>query len=162
MAQCPCGSGKTYKTCCEPVISGKQAAATAEALLRARYTAFTRADIKFIENSHAANTRGQLDLTGMEQWARSSEWKGLEVMHVETQSDDKAEIEFKAYYRVQNKDCVLHEIGEFARKQGNWFYVDGRLPEIKQYIREAPKLGRNDPCSCGSGKKYKKCCALAA
>jgi uncharacterized protein YecA (UPF0149 family) len=25
------------------------------------------------------------------------------------------------------------------------------------YRREEPKLGRNDPCSCGSGKKYKKC-----
>jgi preprotein translocase subunit SecA len=24
--------------------------------------------------------------------------------------------------------------------------------------REAPKVGRNDPCPCGSGKKYKKCC----
>jgi SEC-C motif domain protein len=35
------------------------------------------------------------------------------------------------------------------------------LPNAKQYVREAPKLGRNDPCSCGSGKKYKKCCAAA-
>jgi uncharacterized protein YecA (UPF0149 family) len=25
------------------------------------------------------------------------------------------------------------------------------------YRREAPKLGRNDPCHCGSGRKYKKC-----
>ncbi|WP_226912635.1 SEC-C metal-binding domain-containing protein, partial [Halomonas sp. 3D7M] len=24
--------------------------------------------------------------------------------------------------------------------------------------REGPKVGRNDPCSCGSGKKYKQCC----
>jgi uncharacterized protein YecA (UPF0149 family) len=27
---------------------------------------------------------------------------------------------------------------------------------------EAPKVGRNDPCPCGSGKKYKKCCLNAA
>ncbi len=26
------------------------------------------------------------------------------------------------------------------------------------FRREAPKVGRNDPCPCGSGKKYKKCC----
>lgn len=26
------------------------------------------------------------------------------------------------------------------------------------YVRETPKIGRNEPCSCGSGKKYKKCC----
>ena len=28
----------------------------------------------------------------------------------------------------------------------------------KTIVREAPKVGRNDPCPCGSGKKYKKCC----
>jgi preprotein translocase subunit SecA len=26
------------------------------------------------------------------------------------------------------------------------------------YVREQPKIGRNEPCPCGSGKKYKKCC----
>lgn len=26
------------------------------------------------------------------------------------------------------------------------------------YQRETKKIGRNDPCPCGSGKKYKKCC----
>lgn len=26
------------------------------------------------------------------------------------------------------------------------------------YVRPEPKIGRNDPCPCGSGKKYKKCC----
>jgi hypothetical protein len=29
---------------------------------------------------------------------------------------------------------------------------------LEPYIRPAPKIGRNDPCPCGSGKKYKKCC----
>jgi uncharacterized protein YecA (UPF0149 family) len=32
------------------------------------------------------------------------------------------------------------------------------LPEVKQVVRQGPKIGRNDPCPCGSGKKYKKCC----
>ncbi len=30
--------------------------------------------------------------------------------------------------------------------------------EESAYVRESPKIGRNDPCPCGSGKKYKKCC----
>jgi preprotein translocase subunit SecA len=36
----------------------------------------------------------------------------------------------------------------------------GQLPEekIETYHRDAPKVGRNDQCPCGSGKKYKKCC----
>ena len=30
--------------------------------------------------------------------------------------------------------------------------------KVKTIVNEAPKVGRNDPCPCGSGKKYKKCC----
>ena len=33
-----------------------------------------------------------------------------------------------------------------------------KLPKIAPVKREAPQVGRNDPCPCGSGKKYKKCC----
>lgn len=32
--------------------------------------------------------------------------------------------------------------------------VDSNIP----YMRAGPKIGRNDPCPCGSGKKYKRCC----
>ena len=35
-------------------------------------------------------------------------------------------------------------------------------PVVKPIVREAPKVGRNDPCPCGSGKKYKKCCGVNA
>ncbi len=37
---------------------------------------------------------------------------------------------------------------------------EGQLPPEQQrpYKREVPKVGRNEPCPCGSGKKYKKCC----
>ena len=31
-------------------------------------------------------------------------------------------------------------------------------PGIEQVVRNGPKIGRNDPCPCGSGKKFKKCC----
>ena len=30
---------------------------------------------------------------------------------------------------------------------------------LKPILRDTPKIGRNDPCVCGSGKKYKKCCS---
>jgi len=32
------------------------------------------------------------------------------------------------------------------------------IPRKETYRREAPKIGRNDPCPCESGKKFKKCC----
>ncbi len=41
-------------------------------------------------------------------------------------------------------------------------HMEPRLPEIARYVRriEEGTAGRNDPCPCGSGKKYKKCCGL--
>jgi preprotein translocase subunit SecA len=38
----------------------------------------------------------------------------------------------------------------------------GEGARVKTIVREAPKVGRNDPCPCGSGKKYKKCCGVNA
>ena len=37
-------------------------------------------------------------------------------------------------------------------------YEDDEEPIIQPIRREQPKIGRNDPCPCGSGRKYKKCC----
>jgi len=50
------------------------------------------------------------------------------------------------YKKIRPKNAVFH---------GEEFYDDD---DEKPYIRESPKVGRNDPCPCGSGKKYKKCC----
>jgi len=45
-----------------------------------------------------------------------------------------------------------------VRESGTWCYAGGRVIGVDPYRREEPKIGRNEPCSCGSGKKYKKCC----
>ena len=34
--------------------------------------------------------------------------------------------------------------------------------KAETFVKTGPDVGRNDPCTCGSGKKYKKCCALKA
>ncbi len=46
---------------------------------------------------------------------------------------------------------------EQARMAGS-----GDLQTVQQVVRGAAKIGRNDPCPCGSGKKYKKCCGANA
>ena len=48
---CPCGSGKTYSECCEPIIKGKTKAPSAEACMRARYTSYVKHEIDYIINS---------------------------------------------------------------------------------------------------------------
>jgi hypothetical protein len=40
--------------------------------------------------------------------------------------------------------------------------VGGDDASVKTVRRDEPKVGRNDPCPCGSGKKYKKCHGAAA
>ena len=41
--------------------------------------------------------------------------------------------------------------------------AEANAPVAQQtVVREGKKVGRNEPCSCGSGKKYKKCCGTAA
>lgn len=162
MTDCPCGSEKTFAKCCEPYISKAGSAPTAEALMRSRYTAFTKADMDYVTKTHHPKTRAELDIKGTEQWAKAAQWQKLEVVNIEDgeQNDESGVVEFKAHYKLQGETCVLHEVGKFERKQGRWYYVDGDLPQIKQYRRETPKIGRNDPCTCGSGKKFKKCCGV--
>ena len=45
-----------------------------------------------------------------------------------------------------------------GRRPADLLQEDGMFGKVETYRREDPKIGRNDPCPCGSGKKYKKCC----
>jgi uncharacterized protein YecA (UPF0149 family) len=45
---------------------------------------------------------------------------------------------------------------ELMRRERGWYDDDPYVPH-QPYVRAEPKVGRNDPCPCGSGKKYKKC-----
>jgi SEC-C motif-containing protein len=80
-------------------------------------------------------------------------WSGLEVLGCRAgQPGDKAgRVAFIARYRQQGKPGELRENSRFVFENGRWCYVDGDLSANK-------KAGRNDPCPCGSGKKFKKCC----
>ena len=72
-----------------------------------------------------------------------------------------AEIDY-LYKTSGPADFEHHEIATFGRVENEWRFIDGKMVNLSPERREAPKIGRNDPCACGSGKKYKKCCGLAA
>lgn len=70
-----------------------------------------------------------------------------------------------AVFKVSGQQLLHEEKNQFQdvpAKNAEGFEpsYEGQLPEehVPTYKREAPKVGRNDPCPCGSGKKYKKCC----
>jgi SEC-C motif-containing protein len=156
---CPCGSGKAYAECCGPFISGAENPASAEQLMRSRYTAYVREDVDYIVDTHIPRRREDLDVEATRIWAKEAEWLGLEIIRCENggTGDETGLVEFKATYRQDGEEIVHHEVSEFRREGGKWFFEEG-FPARDTYVRDAPKVGRNDPCPCGSGKKYKKCC----
>jgi SEC-C motif-containing protein len=158
---CPCASSKSIAACCGPYLSGAALPPTAEALMRSRYSAFATGNIDYLEDTLMPGTRDDFDRNGASEWAGSSEWTGLTVRHVEKggEGDDEGYVEFVAQFRQQGADRVHHETGHFGRKDGRWYYVDGTMGTRPRIVT---KVGRNDPCTCGSGKKYKKCCGAAA
>jgi SEC-C motif-containing protein len=159
MSDCHCGSGQPYELCCGPVLSGERPALTAEDLMRARYSAYVEKDIDFLGNSLHPAHRGDWDRAATERWANAAEWLGLEVREtVDGQAgDEEGTVEFVASFREHGAVRHHQELGRFAREDGAWFYVEGDLPRPATQ-RNTAKVGRNEPCPCGSGKKYKKCC----
>ncbi|MGL5089144.1 MAG: YchJ family metal-binding protein [Cetobacterium sp.] len=131
---------------------------TAEELMRARYSAFETGDIDFIVKTHHPETKIDMDIEETKRWALESEWVSLEIISTEEGLEDDKEgiVEFKVSYKENGKDIVHHEKSKFIKVDGQWLYY-GWLPLQGTIVKEE-KIGRNDPCLCGSGKKYKKCC----
>ena len=134
--------------------------------MRSRYTAYARGAIDYLRETLAPSERGDFNEAETRNWARSAEWRGLQIIEA---SGDK--VEFVAKYRAGGKTLEHHEVSTFTKQDGRWYFVDGEshvheegkghehhpVEPVKPIIRETPKIGRNDPCHCGSGKKYKKC-----
>lgn len=157
---CPCNSGKTFGECCGPVIAGTAKAETAEALMRARYSSYVTGDIDFLKTSATKTVQDEFDEQSSKAWSAAARWHGLEILRTERggAGDETGVVEFRALYTANGEFCNHHEISQFVREPDGWKFADGELVGETPITREEPKVGRNDPCPCGSGKKYKKCC----
>jgi len=157
---CPCCSGLPFADCCGPLLSGAAKASGPEALMRSRYSAYTLQDMPYLARTLHPSQRGDYDEAGAEKWARESEWDDLEIIRVgaDPANPNRGTVEFRARYRSNGNRLEHHELAEFRKTGDNWYFYDGKLVGPGQFKRDAPKVGRNDPCPCGSGKKYKKCC----
>ena len=158
--ECYCKSGKPFAECCEPYIKGTARAPTAKALMRSRYTAYVLADIPYLSRSLHPKERDDFDEAGAAKWAKDADWQGLEIVRTEQggADDSKGEVEFKVSYKRNGSVCVHHELAEFRKVDGTWYFFDGKMISSPPSRRSEPRIGRNEPCPCGSGKKYKKCC----
>lgn len=157
---CPCCSGKKYSECCEKILNGTEKATTAEALMRARYSAYVVHNIDFIINTCETGEKiAEIDRKATEDWSNNSTWHGLKIISTQNgkESDDEGIVEFEATYTQKGIRDIHHEIAGFRKVEGEWVYSEGLLRPTT-VVREGRKVGRNEPCPCGSGKKYKQCC----
>ena len=157
---CPCGSGLSYADCCGRFISAGQQAETAEQLMRSRFTAFARAEWDYLQRTRHPDFRTPSGAAELASNSQHISWQRLDIISVRGGRDDRrGTVEFKAWYQQDGELQVLHERSRFVRSGGQWLYTDGALDPVQHRPAEAAaKVGRNAPCPCGSGKKYKHCC----
>jgi SEC-C motif-containing protein len=166
MSLCHCGSAAEFSVCCAPALEGRPPAQTAEALMRARYSAYVARNIDFLISSTLPASRHESNVEAMQAWAEQAEWDGLEIVSTQKglATDSQGEVEFIARFRLQGTPHHHHERSQFQKKDGLWYFKDGKVLYSGPDNKPAPvvnpaKAGRNDPCPCGSGKKFKKCCS---
>lgn len=149
---CPCNSGLSYQQCCQPFHQQTHYPKTCEQLMRSRFSGYILQLGGYLFNTHHSDYRG--DLTPAQLAEKTVEWKNLQIIASET-LDTTGFVEFKAWFIEEGKLSCLYERSRFIKHDKQWLYCDGDIyPEQK-----SGKISRNDPCPCGSGKKYKKCCA---
>ena len=159
--KCPCNSNLEFDNCCKPFLDGTSKPQTAQALMRSRYTAFTLANVDYIQNTRHHRSQNKFNVEFTTKWASESTWHGLEIVNCKKggKDDDRGEVEFIARYTLDNEKHEHRETASFLKENDRWFFIDGDYILPETFSRQNPKIGRNDPCPCGSGKKYKKCCA---
>jgi SEC-C motif-containing protein len=120
---CPCGSKLEYINCCQSFIEGKLLPQTPEQLMRSRYTAYSLANIDYIQETMFGDALQDFDAVDAKEWAQSIKWLKLEVIRSSMSAEDKGLVEFIAYYRYQNKKHQLHEVSQFELINQRWYYT---------------------------------------
>lgn len=121
---CPCGSNQQYNDCCGRYLDNGEAPATAELLMRSRYTAYTRDREDYLLATWHHSTRpASLGLANQPH----NQWLVLTIKRHEQPAPDHAIVEFVARYKINGRAYRLHEISQFVYTEGRWFYVDGDI-----------------------------------
>lgn len=113
--------------------------------MRSRYSAFARADVAYLQKTQQKPADETWEQTRA--WAKSVTWVGLQIVAATERT-----VEFIARYLERDELTALHENSSFEQgEDGRWVYASGK-PDVTR-----TRVGRNEPCPCGSGKKFKQC-----
>lgn len=151
MNPCPCGSGNPLAQCCGR-FHAHPGAPDAQTLMRSRYSAYVLGDIGYLVATTLPAQQTRLDRQAIAAWSASATWLGLEVHHAQTLGGkpEHAFVSFTARWHDEAGEHVHSERSAFVQQHGRWYFIDPSVPL---------DVGRNDPCPCDSGQKFKKCCA---
>jgi SEC-C motif domain protein len=120
--RCPCGSGLPLGECCGRLHDGSAAAATAEQLMRSRYSAFALGVPGYLLETWHPTTRPRTLTLDPE-----VRWTGLDVLATAGGGPltSAGTVEFRAHYVADRTAGVQHERSRFVRDDGRWRYLDG-------------------------------------
>ncbi|MQA33543.1 YchJ family protein [Modestobacter roseus] len=120
--RCPCGTGLPLAECCGRLHDGTATAATAEQLMRSRYSAFVvGAPAYLLATWHSTTRPRSLTLDP------DVRWTGLDVLRTTGGTLLAAEgtVEFRASHVIGSAAGSQHEDSRFVREDGAWRYLDG-------------------------------------
>ncbi|WP_339658112.1 YchJ family metal-binding protein [Flavobacterium frigidarium] len=121
MINCYCGSLLPFEKCCSPYLNGIAKPATAETLMRSRYTAFAKNNAQYLVDTTHFSTRKHHKIEDIKDWALSNQWIKLLVVVATVNT-----VTFKAFYiDSEGQSQVHHEHSIFKLEEGKWYYVDG-------------------------------------
>lgn len=152
----------TYSNCCQPyhdVLFDKDIdnlecnkAETAERLMRTRYSGFVLVKPDYIVRTTLPAQQALLDTKAIETWAKETDWAGLEIVrHTPKLGKRHAQVEFKAYFNTPDRTQAHQELSSFVKVNERWYFLD---PTVAMTVTQ------KQPCICGSGEKFKRCCGV--
>ncbi|KKO09663.1 hypothetical protein LCGC14_0031570 [marine sediment metagenome] len=121
--------------------------------MRSRYCAYTLGLINYLVSTTLPAQQAMLDTQAMALWSQSSQWLGLSIDRSlgGEPGSSRAQVTFTARWADPDGSQHSHqECSEFQKLGDRWFFID---PNHRL------KAGRNEPCPCGSGRKFKQCCS---
>ncbi|WP_409307795.1 YchJ family protein [Pectobacterium sp. B1J-3] len=149
---CPCCSGLQYSACCQPYLDNTCVAADPQTLMRSRYTAYVRHDVDYLIATWHPDKQPETSRHAIAESCRDTHWLGLNILSAgSSKMKDEGYVEFAARYASAvnpQETGLMRERSRFLRYHDRWYYIDGIHLQT----------GRNEPCPCGSNRKYKKCC----
>ncbi|MCJ8346474.1 hypothetical protein MJH12_13100 [bacterium] len=126
---CPCNLEKNYQECCQPYHNKSKLAASAQTLMRSRYSAYVKKDSEYLFHTTHPSVRNKELKKDIISWIQEVEWVSLEILESKLgNNEDKiGKVEFIAEYKLAGQSKHHHELSNFKKHRNQWMYVDGTI-----------------------------------